>query len=375
VKRNRAADHAQRIVGWMLRDTAQFVERTPSSTDTLVRAPRNSHRNLLRIVILLCALVFSVTPAQANSNQDKKRPPHKAIATLAWSKFDCGRGVELLISGVELRLSAPDTRQGALLAAEVSSAKPFVQVQATWDGKQIPFWPTAGPPPGKKYVYRALIGIDLEKPAGKYTFAVSADVEGGEYPVRCSTPLSVSAGNFKTERLTVAPNFVEPSPEQLAKAQEDSKKLREIFATVTPEKFWTGRFRVPLDGVRTGGNFGKRRVLNGQATSPHTGVDFPAPTGTPAHAAQRGRVVLAEPLYFSGNTVVVDHGWGVYTLYGHFLEIDVKAGEMVDAGAVLGKVGATGRVTGPHLHWGLTVNRAKVNALQIVALGQQLSSN
>jgi murein DD-endopeptidase MepM/ murein hydrolase activator NlpD len=86
-------------------------------------------------------------------------------------------------------------------------------------------------------------------------------------------------------------------------------------------------------------------------------------------------VVLAEPLYFSGNTVVVDHGWGVYTLYGHFSEIDVKAGEIVNTGVVLGKVGATGRATGPHLHWGLTLDRARVNALQIVALGKELTSN
>jgi murein DD-endopeptidase MepM/ murein hydrolase activator NlpD len=77
-------------------------------------------------------------------------------------------------------------------------------------------------------------------------------------------------------------------------------------------------------------------------------------------------VVLAEPLYFSGNTVLVDHGWGVYTLYGHFSEIDVKAGDMVETGALLGKVGATGRVTGPHLHWGLTIDQARVNAMAIV---------
>jgi murein DD-endopeptidase MepM/ murein hydrolase activator NlpD len=122
--------------------------------------------------------------------------------------------------------------------------------------------------------------------------------------------------------------------------------------------------------VKTGGNFGKRRVLNGQPGSPHSGVDFPAPTGTPVHAAQRGRVVLAEPLYFSGNTVIVDHGLSVYTLYGHFSQIDVKPGDLVETSAVLGKVGATGRVTGPHLHWGLTVNHARVNAMAIVALGE-----
>jgi murein DD-endopeptidase MepM/ murein hydrolase activator NlpD len=86
------------------------------------------------------------------------------------------------------------------------------------------------------------------------------------------------------------------------------------------------------------------------------------------HAAQRGRVVLAEPLYFSGNTVIVDHGLGVYTFYGHLSSFDVKAGDEIGVGGVLGKVGATGRATGPHLHWGLTVNRARVNSLDIVKL-------
>jgi murein DD-endopeptidase MepM/ murein hydrolase activator NlpD len=90
--------------------------------------------------------------------------------------------------------------------------------------------------------------------------------------------------------------------------------------------------------------------------------------GTPVHAAQRGRVVLAEELFFAGNAVVLDHGLGIYTLYGHLSEIDVKVGDTVEVGAVLGKVGATGRVTGPHLHWGLTVERARVSPLQLVRL-------
>jgi murein DD-endopeptidase MepM/ murein hydrolase activator NlpD len=86
------------------------------------------------------------------------------------------------------------------------------------------------------------------------------------------------------------------------------------------------------------------------------------------HATQRGRVALAEELFFAGNTVVVDHGLGIYTLYGHLSEIDVKVGDDLEAGSVLGKVGATGRVTGPHLHWGLAVERARVNPLQLVRL-------
>jgi murein DD-endopeptidase MepM/ murein hydrolase activator NlpD len=161
---------------------------------------------------------------------------------------------------------------------------------------------------------------------------------------------------------------VEPSPEQIKRADEERQKLRDIFDRVTPERLWDGKFRIPLDGVTTGSNFGRRRILNGNPGSPHGGADLPGTSGTPVHATQRGRVALAEELFFSGNTVVVDHGLGIYTFYGHLSEIDVKAGDALETGTVLGKVGATGRVTGPHLHWGLTVERARVNPLLLVKL-------
>ena len=269
-------------------------------------------------------------------------------------------------------MSSPQSSQGGLLLVEVRSAKPIAEIKGDWNAKEIPFWQEPTSVVKVSDVRRALLGVDLEQAAGEYKLNV-LDKIGDSDPVSCSATIGVRQGKFATERLKVAPNFVEPNPEQLARSQEEWKRLREIYATVTPEKLWRGAFRIPLDGVKTGGNFGRRRILNGQPGSPHTGVDFPAPTGTPVHAAQRGRVVLAEELYFSGNTVVVDHGLGVYTLYAHFSEIDVNAGDLVEAGTELGKVGATGRVTGPHLHWGLTVNRSRVNALAIVAvaLGRQ----
>jgi murein DD-endopeptidase MepM/ murein hydrolase activator NlpD len=314
----------------------------------------------------LSAILLLAAAVPAHAQQAKKHAQRKpAIAT--WSKYDCG-------DGFELRASAPAASQGSLLLLELRGAKPITSVTATWTEKEIPFWPAQATATKETPLWRAFLGLDLEQAAGEYKLGVTAKSETGD-AVTCGATIAVRAGKFATEKLRVAPNFVEPDPEQLAKAREDSKKLREIFATVTPEKFWTGRFRVPLDGVTTGGNFGKRRILNGQPNSPHTGVDFPAPTGTPVHAAQRGRVVLAEPLYYSGNTVVIDHGWGVYTLYGHFSETAVTPGQMVESGAVIGKVGATGRVTGPHLHWGLTVNRSKVNALQIVTLTKLLPAN
>jgi murein DD-endopeptidase MepM/ murein hydrolase activator NlpD len=158
---------------------------------------------------------------------------------------------------------------------------------------------------------------------------------------------------------------VQPDPEQQKRAAEDQKKMRAIYDTVTPERLWDGKFQLPLKDVTTGGNFGRRRILNGESRSPHAGIDFPTAAGTPVFASQSGKVVLAENLYYSGNTVVLDHGYGIYTLYAHLSEIGVSPGAMVKAGEEIGKVGATGRVTGPHLHWGLTIDHARVNAMQI----------
>jgi murein DD-endopeptidase MepM/ murein hydrolase activator NlpD len=269
--------------------------------------------------------------------------------------------------GVELRLSSPQSSQGSLLLVELRSAKPLKELKGEWTGKETLFWMAQPAAKASYSVYRTLLGVDLEQGAGNYEFAVTADTQSGE-KLSCHTTVTINAGHFATERLHVEEQFVQPDPEQLKRAQAEQERLREIFGHVTPERLWQGNFRVPLDGVTTGRNFGKRRILNGQSGSPHGGVDLPATTGTPVHAAQCGRVVLAEELYFPGNTVVVDHGLGIYTFYGHLSEISVKAGDEVKPGALLGKVGATGRVTGPHLHWGLSVNRARVDPLLIVKL-------
>jgi len=209
--------------------------------------------------------------------------------------------------------------------------------------------------------------VDLEKAPGGYELKVKGQTASGD-KISCSAQVAVRKGRFATEKLQVEKQFVEPSPEQIKRADEERQKLRDIFDRVTLERLWDGKFRIPLDGVTTGTNFGRRRILNGNPGSPHGGVDLPGATGTPVHAAQRGNVVLAEELFFAGNAVVVDHGLGIYTFYGHLSEVDVKVGDAVETGAVLGKVGATGRVTGPHLHWGLTVERARVNPLLLVTL-------
>jgi murein DD-endopeptidase MepM/ murein hydrolase activator NlpD len=266
-------------------------------------------------------------------------------------------------AGTTLRLSAPESSQGSLLLIELKSAKPLAEVQGDWGGRSVPLWREASGEDQRT----GLLAVDLEKAPGEYELRVTGQTVGGG-KMSCSVMVTVRKGQFATEKLHVGKQFVEPSPEQIKRADEERQKLRNIFDRVTPERLWDGEFRIPLDGVTAGSNFGRRRILNGNPGSPHGGVDLPGATGTPVHATQRGRVVLAEELFFSGNTVVVDHGLGIYTFYGHLSEIDVKVEDALETGAVLGKVGATGRVTGPHLHWGLTVERARVNPLLLVKL-------
>jgi len=265
--------------------------------------------------------------------------------------------------GTTLRLSAPTSSQGGLLLIELKSTKPLGELQGEWSGRPVPFWADLASETQRK----GLLGVDLEKAPGEYELKVTGQTASGE-KISCSAQVAVRKGRFAAESLQVEKQFVEPSPEQIKRADEEGQKLREIFDRVTPERLWNGKFRIPLDGVTAGTNFGKRRILNGVPRSPHSGVDLPGATGTPIHAAQRGTVVLAEELFFAGNAVVVDHGLGIYTFYGHLSEISVKVGDAVETGDVLGKVGATGRVTGPHLHWGLTVEKARVNPLLLVKL-------
>jgi murein DD-endopeptidase MepM/ murein hydrolase activator NlpD len=207
--------------------------------------------------------------------------------------------------------------------------------------------------------------VDLEKAPGKYEWKISWNGPDGK-AMTCSASVTVRKGQFRTESLKVDNQFVQPDAQQQKRAEEDQKKMKAIYDTVTPERLWEGKFRLPLKDVSTGGNFGRRRILNGQPRSPHAGVDFPAASGTPVFAAQSGKVVLAEELYYSGNTVVIDHGYGIYTMYAHLSEIGVKPGQDIAVSREIGKVGATGRVTGPHLHWGLTIEHARVNGMDIV---------
>jgi murein DD-endopeptidase MepM/ murein hydrolase activator NlpD len=211
-----------------------------------------------------------------------------------------------------------------------------------------------------KQIQDGLVGVDL-------------DTKPGIYPLKVQTPegrvgtlsLRVLPKAFPVRRLSVPPGFVTPPAVELDRIAKEFKTTEGIFHSTSPRK-WRGPFLLPVDGTPNS-NFGTRSFYNGQRRSPHAGVDFVGAPGTPIRAANHGVIALAEPLYFTGNTVIVDYGGGLYSLFAHLSEFKVKAGDIVLADTVVGLVGATGRVTGPHLHWSVRLQGARVDPLSLVA--------
>src|SRR5258706_7113921 len=181
-------------------------------------------------------------------------------------------------TGIVLKLSAAAASQGSLLLAEISGVKPSQELSAEWDGRPIPVWRETPASPK----LHALLGVDLEKPAGLYEWKLSWSGADGK-PFTCSLPVTVRAGKFPTEHLTVEKQFVQPDPEQQKRAEEDQKKIKAIYDTVTPQALWKGKFVMPLKGVTTGGEIGRRRNLQGGPRPPPAGGGFSAAPGTPGY--------------------------------------------------------------------------------------------
>lgn len=211
----------------------------------------------------------------------------------------------------------------------------------------------------------ALVGLDLDVAAGEHPVAVEAIADDGVTLEHVET-LVVEPKEFPTRELRVAPKFVNPPPGMQSRIDRERRRLGELFRDVGPEPRWAEPFVRPIE-VSVVSGFGVRSVYNGEARAPHNGADFASPTGTPVLAPGGGRVVLAEPLYFTGDTVMIDHGLGLVSLLAHLSRIDVRVGADVVAGTPVGLVGATGRVTGPHLHWTVRLQGARVDPLSVIA--------
>jgi murein DD-endopeptidase MepM/ murein hydrolase activator NlpD len=211
------------------------------------------------------------------------------------------------------------------------------------------------------HLWRALIGIDLDVRPGSYPVAVTAG------PAHHSYDLVVEPRTFRTRRLTVNEAFVTPPASEQARIAEEAALLAHVWESPGSERLWAGEFIRPVPGAANSA-FGTRSVFNGKPRNAHGGADFLSPSGTPVLSPNAGRIVVARPLYFSGNTVVIDHGLGLFSMLAHLSVVDVHEGDLVTAGQVVGQVGATGRVTGPHLHWAVRASDARIDPLSLLAL-------
>jgi murein DD-endopeptidase MepM/ murein hydrolase activator NlpD len=227
-------------------------------------------------------------------------------------------------------------------------------VQGTFRNKPVYFNKT-------KDSWKAIVGIDLlTEPR---TYPLSLVINGKQ---RTST-VRVVKKKYPLERLTLPEDMVVLSPENEARVEREQKRMAVLWP-IDSLRVWSGDFIDPLPGKKIGGRFGVRRIINQIPKSPHSGVDVRADEGDPVLAPNDAVVVLVDDEFYSGNSVVLDHGQGIYTMFFHLSKINVKYGQAVMKGAVIGLVGATGRATGPHLHWGVRMQAARVDPLELIHL-------
>jgi murein DD-endopeptidase MepM/ murein hydrolase activator NlpD len=232
---------------------------------------------------------------------------------------------------------------GTPLVFRVTTPKPVHTLSASWLGHQIEFTFDA---PHKQWF--ALAGVSLETKAGVYPLELHAEGSDGK-PVSFENKLRVERQRYPRAVLKVPPRYTAPSPEDKQEIEKDKAIKDEAFKTLSPDREWTGSFAPPVNAAISD-VFGVERVFNGSVQSTHQGLDFRAPTGISVAAVNSGRVILAQPLFFEGNCVVIDHGQGLLTLYLHLSKFSVKEGDEVKKGQEIGRSGGTGRATGPHLH-------------------------
>ena len=251
-------------------------------------------------------------------------------------------------------------RVGDVAWLEIHGVPESAVLEGSLGGRPLSFFPYAG---GRA----ALVGLDLETKPGIQPWRL-AIMTHADPPQTVEGRLKILKRDFQVQRLTLPTKMVDLDPETERRAVAEADQLRTLYRTVTPERFWRGRFTRPVGGTEPGTGFGARRVINGHPKAPHTGIDFGAAPGTPVVAVNDGRVALVADFFFPGRLVVIDHGLGLYTLYFHLQEAKVTDGERVSRGQPIGTVGATGRATGPHLHFGAHVGAARIDPATLFEL-------
>jgi murein DD-endopeptidase MepM/ murein hydrolase activator NlpD len=251
-------------------------------------------------------------------------------------------------------------RPGEVVLLTAVPSRPLAVLRGEAFGRGVGFWQA-----GNGDSWQGLAGIPLDSEPGSQRIHLHGTGRDGG-PAMASVPLQIVPARFRTRRLRVDDRFLNPPEEMAGRIRREAETLRELFDRVRPGRLWDGPFSKPVPGPVTS-TFGRLTILNGTPQGRHQGSDLRAETGTPVRAPQSGEIVLADDLYYSGNTVIVDHGEGLYSLVAHLSRIVVEEGDRVERGALVGESGATGRVTAPHLHWAVRLQGVPVDPLSLAA--------
>ncbi|NDY43193.1 M23 family metallopeptidase, partial [Dissulfurirhabdus thermomarina] len=280
------------------------------------------------------------------------RPALAALAVLAWLAPAWGAPAALDVTPAEIP-------PGGIALVRIHPPPGAAVRGLHFRGRAVPVHPAADGG------YVALVGAGLRTPPGRYDLVLRLEGRPGRRTLK--RRLRVRPKSFPAERLKLPEKMVEFPPKVLRRVRRDQEAVRRACGGLSPEIHWEPPFLRPVDGPVLS-PFGLRRILNGQPRSPHSGVDLRAAAGTPVRAANAGRVVLARDCYLSGKTLVLDHGGGLFSIYAHLAEFAVTAGQQVRRGQVVGRSGASGRATGPHLHWGVSLLGERLDPEALIAL-------
>ncbi len=250
---------------------------------------------------------------------------------------------------------------GSAVFLKVDAPVELRKAEAVAGGERFPLIKTG------TWSYRALIGIDMKYKYAIYPVKIELFPMKGTAPYRIKADLKVPGREYASQSLLLPQGMVELSDDRLSRVKNETGTLREVLRRRSGVRYWKGPFLMPLTGRQTAG-YGVRRILNGKERSPHKGVDMASPEGTAIKASNGAVVSLAEELLLSGNTVVLDHGWGVSTIYAHMRTVAVKEGQIVRRGQIIGEVGSTGRASGPHLHFGAEIRGASIDPVSLVEI-------
>ena len=269
-----------------------------------------------------------------------------------------------ILQSQSVTLTPAIVESGSPELIRVHTAHPLTKVDGEWLSHKIQFFKGTD-----DNTWFALAGVDVEAPAGPSSLKITAYSQ--EKPLDLSMTVPIRPAHYRTGTITVEPKFVEPGPEDKKLIEAASKAKEQAFAAAENDgaenPLWSGNFQAPVKAAATD-SFGTRRTFNGKLASIHKGTDFRAPTGTPVLAGNSGKVILAQKLFYEGNCVMVDHGLGLISISMHLSRIDVKPGQQVTRGQPLGLSGATGRVTGPHLHWAIRWQGVMLDPVKLLHL-------